>query len=80
MLKCYCACNSEIKTCIINDAWRQTAHTKKKKKKKKQKKKKKKKKKKKYTHKKLNNENTRYKVFDRISPNDVSYPCFEGLY
>ena len=66
MLKCYCACNSEIKTCIINDAWRQTAHTKKKKKK--------------YTHKKLNNENTRYKVFDRISPNHVSYPCFEGLY
>ena len=26
MLRCHCACSSEIGTCIINDAGRQAAH------------------------------------------------------
>ena len=26
MLKCHCACSSEIETCVINDAGKQAAH------------------------------------------------------
>jgi len=66
MLKCHCACSSEIGTCIINDAWRQIKlHTKKKQQKNKKKK--------------TNKKQRKYTLFDRISPNDVLYSCFGGI-